>query len=109
MVYKRYAQMIHEGKSVTNGTIPRRMTGTLKDQFCRLSPFGPAVTPAIRNKVAQVQEQLLNGSQAIYQGQLRDNRGRIIVPAGKALSIEDPSLDGMNWLLEGIEGEVKYL
>jgi simple sugar transport system substrate-binding protein len=109
VVYKRYAQMIHEGKSVTNGTIPRRMTGTLKDQFCRLSPFGPAVTPAIRNKVAQVQEQLLNGSQAIYQGQLRDNRGRIIVPAGKALSIEDPSLDGMNWLLEGIEGEVKYL
>ena len=109
VVYKRYAQMIHEGKSVTNGTIPRRMTGTLKDQFCRLSPFGPAVTPAIRNKVAQVQEQLLNGSQAIYQGQLRDNRGRIVVPAGKTLSIEDPSLDGMNWLLEGIEGEVKYL
>ena len=102
-------QMIYEGKSVTNGTIPRRMTGTLKDQFCRLSPFGPAVTPAIRNKVAQVQERLLNGSQAIYQGQLRDNRGRIVVPAGKTLSIEDPSLDGMNWLLEGIEGEVKYL
>ena len=109
VVYRRYAQMIHEGKSVTNGTIPRRMTGTLKDQFCRLSPFGPAVTPAIRNKVAQVQEQLLNGSQAIYQGQLRDNRGRIVVPAGKTLSIEDRSLDGMNWLLEGIEGEVKYL
>jgi len=109
VVYKRYAQMIHEGKSVTNGTIPRRMTGTLKDQFCRLSPFGPAVTPAIRNKVAQVQEQLLNGSQTIYQGQLRDNRGRIVVPTGKTLSIEDPSLDGMNWLLEGIEGEVKYL
>jgi basic membrane protein A and related proteins len=109
VVYKRYAQMIHEGKSVTNGTIPRRMTGTLKDQFCRLSPFGPAVTPAIRNKVAQVQERLLNGSQAIYQGQLRDNRGRIVVPAGKTLSIEDPFLDGMNWLLEGIEGEVKYL
>ncbi len=106
-VYRRYAQMIHEGKSVTNGTIPRRMTGTLKDQFCRLSPFGPAVTPVIRDRVARVQEQILNGSQAIYQGPLRDNTGRVVVPAGKTISIEDPSLDGMNWLLEGIEGKVK--
>ena len=33
VVYQRYAQMIHEGKSVTTGAIPRRMSGTLKDRF----------------------------------------------------------------------------
>lgn len=109
VVYKRYAQMIHDGKSVTNGTIPRHMAGTLKDQFCRLSPFGPAVTPAMRNQVARAQEQLLNGSQAIYRGPLRDNTGKVIVPAGKTIAIEDPVLDRMNWLLEGIEGDVKGL
>jgi basic membrane protein A len=109
VVYKRYAQMIHDGRAVTNGTIPRRMAGTLKDQFCRLSPFGPAVTPGVRNKVAQVQQQLLNGAQAIYQGPLRDNTGRVVVPAGKTISIEDPVLDRMNWLLEGIEGNVRGL
>jgi basic membrane protein A and related proteins len=109
VVYKRYAQMIHDGRSVTNGTIPRRMAGTLKDQFCRLSPFGPAATPNVRNRVAQVQQQLLNGSQAIYQGPLRDNTGKVVVPAGKTISIEDPVLDRMNWLLEGIEGNVRGL
>jgi basic membrane protein A len=109
VVYKRYAQMIHEGKSVTNGTIPRHMAGTLKDQFCRLSPFGPAVTPAMRNQVARAQEQLLNGSQTIYRGPLRDNTGKVVVPAGKTIAVEDPVLDRMNWLLEGIEGDVKGL
>ena len=109
VVYRRYAQMIHDGKSVTNGTIPRRMTGTLKDQFCRLSPFGPAVTPEMRNQVARVQEQLLNGSQKIYQGPLRDNTGKVVIPAGKTISIEDPALNRMNWMLEGIEGDVRSL
>jgi basic membrane protein A and related proteins len=85
------------------------MAGTLKDQFCRLSPFGPAVTPAMRNQVARAQEQLLNGSQAIYRGPLRDNIGKVVVPAGKTIAIEDPVLDRMNWLLEGIEGDVKGL
>ena len=109
VVYKRYAQMIHEGKSVTNGTIPRHMAGTLKDQFCRLSPFGPAVTPAMRSQVARAQEQLLSGSQAIYRGPLCDNTGKVVVPVGKTIAIEDPVLDRMNWLLEGIEGDVKGL
>ncbi len=109
VVYKRYAQMIHDGKSVTNGTIPRRMNGSLKDQFCRLSLFGPAVPASVRNQVARVQEQLINGSQAIYRGPLRDNTGKVVVPAGKTISIEDPALDRMNWLLEGIEGEVRGL
>jgi simple sugar transport system substrate-binding protein len=109
VVYKKYAQMIHDGKSVINGTIPRRMNGSLKDQFCRLSPFGPAVPASVRNQVARVQEQLMSGSQAIYQGPLRDNRGKVVVPAGKTISIEDPALDRMNWLLEGIEGDVKGL
>lgn len=109
VVYKRYAQMIRDGKSVTNGTIPRHMAGTLKDQFCRLSPFGPAVTSEVRNQVAHAQEQMLNGSQAIYRGPLRDNTGKVVVPAGKTISIEDPVLDRMNWLLEGVEGDVKGL
>ncbi len=30
-----------------DGSIPRRLTGTLKDEFCKLSPFGPSVTEAV--------------------------------------------------------------
>jgi long-subunit acyl-CoA synthetase (AMP-forming) len=36
-VYCRYAEMLREGKSVSDGSIPRRLTGTLKDAFCALS------------------------------------------------------------------------
>ena len=106
VVYQRYAQMIHEGKSVMNGGIPRRMSGTLKDDFCRLSPFGPAVTPAVREALAKARARMLDGSLEVYRGRLRDNTGRTVVPAGTTVKIEDPVLDGMNWLLEGIQGQV---
>jgi simple sugar transport system substrate-binding protein len=99
--------MIHDGNSVMNGSIPRRMSGTLKDDFCRLSPFGPAVTPAIRDTIAHARARLLDGSLQVYQGPLRDNTGRVVVPAGSVVKIEDPALDGMDWLLEGIQGQAK--
>jgi simple sugar transport system substrate-binding protein len=106
VVYQRYAQMIHEGKSVIAGTIPRRMSGTLKDDFCRLSPFGPAVTPAVREALGKARTGMLDGSLEVYRGPLRDNTGRTVIPDGKSIKIENPWLDGMNWLLEGIQGQV---
>jgi len=107
VVYRRYLEMIHDGKSVTNGSIPRRMTGTLKDEFCRLSPFGPAVTEAKRQSVMSIKERLLNGTQAIYRGPLKDNNGKVVIPEGRTIGIEDPALDQMNWLVEGIQGDTR--
>lgn len=107
VVYKRYAEMIQAGKSVVRGTIPRRMTGTLKDEFCRLSPFGPAVPARVRETVARTRESILNGSRPIYAGPLRSNRGQTVIPAGVTIGIEDPALDQMNWLLEGIQGDLR--
>jgi basic membrane protein A len=107
VVYRRYAELIHSGKSVANGTIPRRMTGTLKDEFCRLSPFGPAVTVEKRDAIARAKQRLLDGSQVVYRGPLRDNTGKTVIPAGATIRIEDPALDQMNWLAEGIQGEVR--
>lgn len=109
VVYRQYAEMIHAGRSVTAGTIPRRMTGMLKDGFCRLSNFGPAVPFDVRASILDAQQQLIHGTRAIYQGPLRDNKGRVVVPAGKTISISDTALDRMNWLLEGIDGEVGSL
>ena len=106
-VYRRLAEMIHDGKSVTDGGIPRRLTGTLKDEFCRLSPFGPSVTESSRARVAAAKAAILNGSLEIYRGPLRDNEGRIVIPAGKVLRIEDTELDRMDWLVEGVDGSAK--
>lgn len=109
VVYRRYASMLQKGDSVINGSIPRRISGTLKDRFCRLSPFGPAVTPQMRERILSVQQEITDGARAIYQGPLRDNKGNTVIHAGKTISIKDPALDGMNWLLEGIEGDVHSL
>jgi basic membrane protein A len=106
VVYRRYAELIHAGNSVANGTIPRRMAGTLKDEFCRLSPFGPAVTAKKREAIARAKQRLLDGSQVVYRGPLRDNAGKTVIPAGVTIRIEDPVLDQMNWLVEGVQGDV---
>jgi len=107
VVYRRYAETIHAGASVMNGGIPRRTIGAMKDEFCRLSPFGRAVTEPMRRKIGDTRERLLQGQQAIYRGPLRDNKGRTVIPAGVTIRIEDPALDGMDWLVEGIEGDTK--
>jgi basic membrane protein A len=109
VVYRRYVEWIHDGKSVIDGSIPRRVSGTLKDRFCRLSPFGPAVSPAIRARILHAQQEILDGSRVIYRGPLRDNRGNVAISAGTTIPIQSPSLDGMNWLLEGIQGDVTSL
>ena len=106
VVYHRYAELIHAGNSVATGTIPRRMAGTLKDEFCRLSPFGPAVTAEKREAIARAKQRLLDGSHVVYRGPLRDNAGKTVIPAGTTIRIEDPVLDQMNWLVEGVQGQV---
>jgi basic membrane protein A len=109
VVYRGYAEWIHDGKSVIDGTIPRRVSGTLKDHFCKLSPFGPAVSQAMRTRVLHVRQEILDGSREIYRGPLRDNRGNVVIPAGTTIPIQSPKLDGMNWLLEGIQGDVSSI
>jgi len=107
VVYRRYAELIYSRRSVNDGSIPRRMTGTLKDEFCRLSRFGPAVSADRREAIALARQRLLDGSLAVYRGPLRDNMGKTVIPAGKTISIEDPALDSMNWLVEGVQGDVR--
>lgn len=103
-VYRKYARMMREGKSVIDGSIPRRVTGTLKDEFCKLSPFGPSVSESARARVSAAKVGILNGSLEIYRGPMKDNEGNVAVPAGKIIKIEDVELDRMNWLVEGVDG-----
>jgi simple sugar transport system substrate-binding protein len=103
-VYLRIVEMIHAGKSLTDGSIPRRLTGTLKDGFCKLSPFGPSVTEASRARLDAAKAAILHGSLEIYRGPMRNNEGGIAIPAGKVLAIQDVELDRMDWLVEGVDG-----
>ena len=105
-VYVRIAELMRQGQSVTDGNIPRRLTGTLKDQFCKLSPYGPSVTTASRDRIAAAKAAILDGSLEIYRGPIKDNKGNVRVPAGKTLKIVDVELDKMDYLVEGVDGSV---
>jgi simple sugar transport system substrate-binding protein len=106
-VYCRYAEMLRDGKSVTDGSIPRRLTGTLKDAFCALSPFGPQVTERTRQTIAAAREKIIDGSLPIYRGPIRDNTGQVRIPAGVTRTVTDPELDTMDWLVEGVIGKTR--
>ena len=106
-VYQRVAQMARDGLSVTNGTIPRRLTGTLKDEFCKLSPYGPSVSQTARERIAAAKAGILNGSLGIYRGPVRDNQGKVQIAAGTTLNVADVELDRMDYLVEGVEGSAR--
>jgi simple sugar transport system substrate-binding protein len=40
----------------------------------------------------------------IYKGEIKDNKGKVVVPAGKEYKQQDIELEKMNWLVEGVIG-----
>jgi len=52
---------------------------------------------------------MLKGSFDIFKGGsagLKDNTGKVVIPAGKAYQQTDVALEGMNYLVEGVVGKV---
>ena len=69
----------------------------------RNTPYGAGATPeAIAAADAAIAA--LVGGAPIYKGTLKDNQGNVVVD--KDYDNYDPYLDGMNWLLEGVQGSI---
>ena len=88
---------------------PNFVRGGLKEGFVKPSPYGVMVTTAARKNADDVKAAMLAGSFDIFNGGtggLKDNTGKIVVPAGKSLKQTDPVLEGMNYLVEGVVGQV---
>ena len=51
-------------------------------------------------------EKFLAGTMVVYKGELKDNQGKVIIPAGKEQLQQDPELEKMNWLVEGVIGSI---
>ncbi len=104
-VYTNYAKEIQAGKTLMNGGIPHLLRGGLKDGFVKLSAYGPAVTPAAKQAADAAKAKLIDGSLVIYKGELKDNAGKVVIPAGKAFEQKAPELEAMTWLVEGVIGK----
>jgi basic membrane protein A len=76
--------------------------GSIKDGFTKLAPFGPDVSAATKAAIAKKMQQIENGSFYEFTGPLYDQSGKLRVPKGKRLTVQD--LYSMNWLVKGVIG-----
>ncbi len=105
-IYTNLGEQVVEGKTLMNGDIEHILRGGLAGKFCKLSAFGPAVSDEAKAAVAVAQDQLLKEELIIYQGELKDNTGKVLLPAGSAYEQTNVELEKMDYLIEGVQGKV---
>jgi len=98
-VYTDYVHMIQAGQPV-----PHLVRGGLKEGIVKCSPYGPAVTAAAKADADAAKAKLMMGDFVIFKGPLKDNTGKVIYAAGEEKKQTDPSLEKMDYLVEGVNG-----
>ena len=98
-----YTQIIDAAKS--GKPHPNFVRGGLKDGFVKSSPYGAAVPEGARKQAETVRAAMLKGGFDIFKGELKDNTGKVVIPAGKAHKQTDLELENMNYLVEGVVGK----
>jgi simple sugar transport system substrate-binding protein len=106
-IYTQYAQQFIEGKNLMDGSIPHLVRGGLSDNFCKMSPYGPAVTDEAAAAADDARAKISSGELMIYTGEIKDNTGGVRIAAGQALEQKALELETMDWLVEGVEGTVE--
>ncbi len=100
-IYTDYVTWIRDGKPY-----PHLLRGGLKEGFVKLSPYGPAVSAEARAKADAAKAKLIEGSLIIYSGPLKDNTGKVLLPAGTDQKQTDIELEKMHYLVEGVLGKI---
>lgn len=105
-IYSKIAEEVHSGKKLMDGGIDHMLRGGLKEGFCKMSAYGPAVSEDTKKKADAVLAQFMDGSMVIYKGEIKDNKGNVVVAANESLKQQDLKLEQMNYLVEGVIGSI---
>ena len=79
--------------------------GSIKDGFTGIAPFGPDVSAATKAAILAKEKAIENGSFYEFTGPLYDQSGKLRVPKGQKLTVQQ--LYSMNWLVKGVIGSPK--
>jgi basic membrane lipoprotein Med (substrate-binding protein (PBP1-ABC) superfamily) len=79
--------------------------GSIKDGFTMLAPYGPDVSAKTKSAIASKQKAIENGSFNEFRGPIYDQAGKLVVPAGKQLTVKQ--LYAVDWLVKGVIGSPK--
>jgi simple sugar transport system substrate-binding protein len=86
---------------------PNFIRGGLKDGYVKMSPYGAMVAEGARKEADGVKAKMMAGTFDIFAGGsagLKDNKGAVVIPAGKVMKQTDVDLEKMNYLVEGVIG-----
>jgi basic membrane protein A len=69
----------------------------------QLAAFNDDLVPQdVQDKVAQAKADLESGKISVFAGELKDNKGNVLVEAGKVMS--DDKINTQEFLVENVEG-----
>lgn len=100
-VYRMYATDLQAGTPLPNFT-----RGGLAEGFIKMSPYGPAASPAARAQADAAMAEIKKGGFAVFKGPLKDNKGNVVIAAGKAYPETAIELESTNWLVDGVQGAI---
>jgi basic membrane protein A len=81
-----------------------RYRAGVKEGLVKLAPYGAAATPPIRKRVDQTYQELKTGKLTPFTGPVRDQSGKIQIPAGKTPNSYD--LENTSYLVQGVVGQI---
>jgi len=88
---------------------PNFLRGGLKEGYVKSSAYGSMVTDGARKNADDIRGKMMAGNFDIFVGGvggLKDNKGNIVIAAGRSLKQTDIELEKMNYLVEGVIGSV---
>ena len=77
--------------------------GNLRDGVVGLGPFNAVVPDAVQALVTAKKQAIEDGSFRIFAGPLKDQGGKVRVPAGHTMSLKE--ILGFDWLVQGVAGK----
>lgn len=99
--YMAFVDGVRKGEKPTH-----YLRGGLAENFVKNTPFGKVVTPQAQAAAAKARAELIAGTRVIYSGPLKDNKGNVVIPAGTVIKDSDRALDPINYLVEGVIGQM---
>ena len=97
--YKKAVAMVKDGTFKAG-----EFYGGLDDGTVSLAPINKAVPADVVTMVEEKRKGLSDGSFDYWKGPIKDNAGNVVVEEGKTLAIGD--INGMKWLVEGVDGKI---
>lgn len=92
-------------EAVKNGTWKtEEYYGSMKDGIVDLGPFNDVVPQEIRDLVNEKKQEIIDGKFYVFQGPIKDQSGKVRVPEGKKMTMEE--ILSFDWFVEGVEGEI---